>query len=62
MQGGVGAPSALSPMANVGILQTASFYPGFVVGDTSAARYIFLGADQPSYRLSVLTATLEFFF
>jgi hypothetical protein len=25
------------------------FYPGFVVGDTSAARYLFLGVDQPSY-------------
>jgi hypothetical protein len=42
---------------------TASpFYPGFVVGDTSAARFIFLGADQPSYRVHVLTATLEIHF
>ncbi len=42
---------------------TASpFYPGFVVGDTSAARYIFLGADQPSYRVHVFTATLEYRF
>ncbi len=42
---------------------TASpFYPGFVVGDTSSARYIFLGADQPSYRVHVLTATLEYRF
>jgi hypothetical protein len=38
------------------------FYPGFVVGDTSAARYIFLGVDQPSYRVHVLTATLEYRF
>jgi hypothetical protein len=38
------------------------FYPGFVVGDTSAARYIFMGADQPSYRVHVLTATLEYRF
>ena len=36
------------------------FYPGFVVGDTAAARYLFLGADQPSYRAHVFTATLEY--
>lgn len=24
------------------------YYPGYVVGDTSSARYMFLGADQPS--------------
>lgn len=39
-----------------------SFYPGFVVGDTSAARYIFLGVDQPSYRVHVFTGTLEYRF
>jgi hypothetical protein len=38
------------------------FYPGFVVGDTSAARYLFLGVDQPSYRVHILTATLEYRF
>lgn len=38
------------------------FYPGFVVGDTASARYIFLGVDQPSYRVHVLTATLEYHF
>jgi hypothetical protein len=38
------------------------FYPFIVVGDTSAARYIFLGVDQPSYRVHVFTATLEFRF
>ncbi|MBI3669538.1 MAG: MtrB/PioB family outer membrane beta-barrel protein [Acidobacteria bacterium] len=42
---------------------TASpFYPGFVVGDTSSARYLFLGVDQPSYRVHVFTATLEYRF
>jgi opacity protein-like surface antigen len=42
---------------------TASpFYPGFVVGDTGAARYMFLGVDQPSYRVHVFTATLEYHF
>ncbi|HYL09649.1 MAG TPA: MtrB/PioB family outer membrane beta-barrel protein [Candidatus Acidoferrales bacterium] len=38
------------------------FYPGFVVGDTSAARYLFLGVDQPSFRVHVLTITLEYLF
>jgi putative beta-barrel porin MtrB/PioB len=38
------------------------FYPGFVVGDTAAARYLFLGADQPSYRVHVLTVSLEYHF
>jgi MtrB/PioB family decaheme-associated outer membrane protein len=40
----------------------SSFYPGFVVGDTSAARYLFMGVDQPSYRVHTLTATLEYRF
>lgn len=38
------------------------FYPNFVVGDPSAARYLFLGADQPSYRAHTLTATIEYHF
>lgn len=38
---------------------TTNFYPGFQVGDNSAARFLFLGADQPSYRAHVFTATLE---
>jgi len=38
------------------------FYPGFIVGDTSAARYLFLGVDQPSYRAHTFTATLEYRF
>ncbi len=38
------------------------FYPYFVVGDPSAARYLFLGVDQPSYRAHFLTATLEYRF
>ncbi len=54
-----GCPSAT---ANVGIPQPSPFYPGFVVGDNSAARYIFMGVDQPSYRVHVLTATVELHF
>jgi hypothetical protein len=38
------------------------FYPGFVVGDPSSARYLFLGVDQPSYHAHTLMATLEYRF
>ena len=38
------------------------FYPYFVVGDTSSARYLFLGVDQPSYHAHTLMATLEYHF
>ncbi|MBZ5702481.1 MAG: MtrB/PioB family outer membrane beta-barrel protein [Acidobacteriia bacterium] len=38
------------------------FYPGYVVGDTSSARFLFLGVDQPSYHAHYLTATLEYHF
>ena len=40
----------------------SSFYPYFVVGDTSAARYLFMGTDQPSYKAHTLLATLEYRF
>lgn len=38
------------------------FYPYFVVGDPSSARFLFLGVDQPSYRAHTLLATLEYHF
>lgn len=38
------------------------FYPYNVVGDPSAARYLFLGVDQPSFRSHYIAATLEFHF
>jgi MtrB/PioB family decaheme-associated outer membrane protein len=38
------------------------FYPGFVVGDPSSARYLFLGVDQPSYHAHTFVATLEYRF
>jgi len=41
---------------------SSTFYPYAVVGDTSAARYIFLGVDQPSYRSHYAAATLEIHF
>ncbi len=40
----------------------ASFYPYINVADSSAARYIFLGADSPSYRAHYVAATLEYHF
>lgn len=38
------------------------FYPYFVVGDPSAARYLFLGVDQPSYHAHTIFASLEYRF
>jgi len=52
--------SGTSPSPNPGTI--SPFYPYFVVGDPSAARYLFLGVDQPSYRAHFLSATLEYRF
>jgi hypothetical protein len=61
---GAGTVVVSAPCVNVGaslaVKSPNPFYPGFVVGDTAAARYLFLGADQPSYRAHVITATLEY--
>ncbi len=63
---GAGAVMVNSPCVNIGattaVKSPSSFYPGFVVGDTAAARYLFLGADQPSYHSHMVTATLEYRF
>ena len=56
-------PGAAVPnCTNVLIGTPSQFYPFFVVGDTSAARYLFMGADQPSYKAHYLAATLEYHF
>ena len=56
-------PSAPVPGCTSPLIGTPSpYYPFFVVGDNSAARYLFLGADQPSYRAHYLAATLEYHF
>jgi MtrB/PioB family decaheme-associated outer membrane protein len=56
-------PSPPVPGCTSPLLGTPSpFYPFFLVGDTSAARYLFLGADQPSYRAHYLAATVEYRF
>jgi MtrB/PioB family decaheme-associated outer membrane protein len=61
-------PGCLSPILNSAISPTpvpgvsSPFYPYFVVGDPSAARYLFLGVDQPSYHAHTLMATLEYRF
>lgn len=57
----VGAP-CINVGANLAAKSPSLFYPGFVVGDTAAARYLFLGADQPSYRSHMIMATLEYHF
>ncbi len=52
--------SATSPTPVPGA--ASPFFPGFVVGDPSAARYLFLGTDQPSYHAHIVMATLEYRF
>jgi MtrB/PioB family decaheme-associated outer membrane protein len=52
--------SSTSPAPNPGA--ASPFYPGFVVGDPSSARYLFLGVDQPSYHAHTIMATLEYRF
>src|SRR5690242_12691683 len=59
---GAGSVVVSPPCVNVGATVASrfpsAFYPFFVVGDTAAARYLFLGADQPSYRAHYFSATL----
>ena len=58
---GCTTPILTSNTANpVGV--ASPFYPYFVVGDPSAARYLFLGVDQPSYHAHTVLATLEYRF
>lgn len=38
------------------------FYPYSAVGDTAAARYFFLGVDQPSYKAHHFSASVEYRF
>lgn len=52
------SPTSATPLPG----GTSSFYPYFVVGDPSAARFLFLGVDQPSYHAHTLMATLEYRF
>ena len=63
---GAGSVVVSPPCVNVGtnlaVKSPNVYYPGFVVGDTAAARYLFLGADQPSYRTHIITATIEYRF
>jgi hypothetical protein len=56
------SPPCVNVGANLAAKSPSIYYPGFVVGDTAAARYLFLGADQPSYRTHIFTATLEYHF
>lgn len=58
---GCTTPILLTNTPNPGT-SPSPFYPGFVVGDTNAARYLFLGVDQPSYHAHTIMATLEYRF
>lgn len=55
---GAAVPGCTSPLIGT----PSPYYPFFVVGDTSAARYLFMGADQPSYRAHYLAASVEYRF
>jgi len=56
-------PSPAVPGCTSPVLGTPSpYYPFFLVGDPSAARYLFMGVDQPSYRAHYIAATLEYSF
>lgn len=55
---GTPVPGCTSPLIGT----PSPFYPYFVVGDTSAARFLFLGADQPSYKAHYLAGSVEFRF
>jgi hypothetical protein len=55
---GTPVPGCTSPLIGT----PSPYYPYFVVGDTSAARYLFMGADQPSYRAHYLAVSLEYSF
>jgi len=65
---GAPVPGCTSPILNSSTSPTplpgaaSPFYPGFVVGDPSAARYLFLGVDQPSYHAHTIMVTLEYRF
>ncbi|HET6930750.1 MAG TPA: MtrB/PioB family outer membrane beta-barrel protein [Candidatus Acidoferrum sp.] len=65
---GAAVPNCGSPILNSATSPTplpgaaSPFYPGFVVGDPSSARYLFLGVDQPSYHAHTVMATLEYRF
>ena len=54
------APTAGCPSVLIGT--SSSFYPYSVVGDPSSARFLFLGADQPSYRVHYFAATVQYTF
>jgi len=54
--------STTSPTPILSPNGASPFYPYFQVGDPSAARYLFLGVDQPSYRAYYVSATMEYHF
>jgi len=60
---GAGSIVVSPPCVNLGPTVASKvpspFYPGFVVGDTAAARYVFLGADQPSYHAHIIRLRLS---
>ena len=54
--------SVMDPYLGISNPGGVNFYPFLNVFDASAARFLFLGADQPSYRAHTATASLEYHF
>jgi len=54
--------SPMNPFMGISNPGGVSFYPYINVFDASSARFLFLGADQPSYRAHTAAASLEYHF
>src|SRR5947209_12922410 len=54
--------SPMNPFMGITNPGAVNFYPYLNVFDASAARFLFMGADQPSYRAHTASASLEYHF
>jgi sugar (pentulose or hexulose) kinase len=54
--------SPMNPFMGISNPGAVNFYPYLNVFDASAARFLFMGADQPSYRAHTASASLEYHF
>ena len=54
--------SPMTPYMGMSDPTKVNYYPYLNVYDASAARFLFLGADNPSYRAHLMSASLEYHF
>jgi Putative outer membrane beta-barrel porin, MtrB/PioB len=54
--------SPMNPYMGISNPGAVNVWPFLNIFDASAARFLFLGADQPSYRAHTATASLEYHF